>query len=835
MKRNNCICIILSVAMLLAASVQSEAAAKSKKKSKDKKDTAEQVEKAKETPYQKLFKDKKYSTEKGLFTIHLTEDKDIIFELPKNLLGKDMIVTSTVESTTDGGYAFAGFTSPKFLHVRFKTTDSLVLLTKVSPRKFITDESNVRKAVNENNIDVVLMSFPIEALSPDSTCVVFKPTEFFKTQYPELDLTDQHGGNSFGGILQTELTYDSQRSTLTGIKAFKDNVSVYGIEGYTTRMSFAGMSFDESDKISIATKRSIVLLPEKEMVPRYADPRIGVRTSLRTKFSGKEQGSSRIGYACRWNFDEGKELTFYIDTLFSEPMADAIRKGIEAWNDAFVAAGLGKRIRTAPYPSDSSFNSDDFMTSCVKFDVTTSNSVRSHSFIDPRSGEILSAEIYVPCDVLREIHGRMVIEIGNADPSVNTASHNIPIVYEGLQSIISGNVASCLGLSTNLSASYAVPVDSLRSASFTSNIGLACSITDNTPYNFIAKAGDKEKGVKLVNTVIGPYDKYAVRWLYGKIEGASTPEEELPYLDKMIKDSRKDPYCLYVRYQPAIRKDPRVCSFDLGNDPIKTAEIMKENFSSAIRNLDTWLPEADKNYSFMPYVNAAAIMGAISVYSALEKQIGGIYMNEAYEGDGMPSYGTVPYEEQSAAFKYLLESFEDMTWLDKTNAYKDVFFMRCPSGFLMTMIMPDIVGCIENTKLCSSVADGRPYTPSDAYKDVFDIIYRPVREGKTPSFGNIYIQYLMLSYTLDKSNVVMKGNSGKSLAGLVNDMKKMRYAPALPQVAFDISPEISHQMYKYLLDIRKTYERGIQITGDESSRNHYKYLVMAIDRALKID
>ncbi len=832
MKQKRIICIFLSLVLAAAVCINNEAAAKSRKKSGKE---ARKTEIPEETAYQKLFKGKKYSTEKGLFTVHFTEDRDIIFEMPKNLLGKDMIVTSTVESSSDGGNAIAGYTSPKLLHIRFIATDSLVLLTKVSPKKFLTEAENVRKAVDGNNIGAVMMSFPIETLSPDSTCIVFKATEFFKTQYNELDPVDPFGGNSFGGLLSTKLSAETQTSMLTGAKAFPDNVSVYGITGYSCSQSFAGMSSSDDDKISVASKRSIVLLPERTMKARYSDPRIGVRSTFFTKFSGEEQGSSRTGYACRWNLDEDKEITFYVDTLFPAQMAKAISDGIEIWNYAFAAAGMGKRIKARPYPKDSTFNSDDFHNSCVKYDISTSNTVREHSFTDPRSGEILKADIYVPFDILKDIHAQMIMEIGAADKSLKTGRHDIPVVYEGLQSIVSRNVASCLGLEPNLAASYAVPVDSLRSPSFTSSNGLAASITDVVPYNFIAKEGDKEKGVRLVNSVLGPYDKYAIRWLYGNIDGASSPEEELPFLDRMIKDSRKDPYCLYIRYQPNLRKDPRVQSSDLGNDHIRAAEAMKENFSSVIEELGNWLPQADPTYTFMPYVNAAAVTQTIYMYSSIGKTVGGIYMNESYEGDGLPSYETVPFDRQKAAFRYMLESFCDLSWLDRTTAYKDVFFMRCPSGFTATMIFSDMLTCIENTKLCSSVSDGKPYTMTDAYNDASDIVLKDARTGKTPDFYSLYLQYILLNYTLDKSNVVMPARKSMSLAETVKEMKRQNYAPVLPNIQFNVSPEISHQMYKCLLDIRKTYIRAIGIAKEESARNHYRYLVMAIDRALKID
>ena len=99
-----------------------------------KKDAAAQTDTVKkETTYDKLFKDRKSKTAEGLFKVHLLEDGTLIFELPKSLIGKDMLIGSSIMGTSDGGDGFAGYMSPEQMHVRFYATDSLVLLTKVSP------------------------------------------------------------------------------------------------------------------------------------------------------------------------------------------------------------------------------------------------------------------------------------------------------------------------------------------------------------------------------------------------------------------------------------------------------------------------------------------------------------------------------------------------------------------------------------------------------------------------------------------------------------------------------------------------------------------------------
>ena len=61
-----------------------------------------------DTPYQKLFKDKKVETAQSFLTARFTDKGDLYFELPKSMLGKDMLMPSSVEKTSDGGTAAYG-------------------------------------------------------------------------------------------------------------------------------------------------------------------------------------------------------------------------------------------------------------------------------------------------------------------------------------------------------------------------------------------------------------------------------------------------------------------------------------------------------------------------------------------------------------------------------------------------------------------------------------------------------------------------------------------------------------------------------------------------------
>ena len=60
-----------------------------------------------------------------------------------------------------------------------------------------------------------------------------------------------------------------------------------------------------------------------------------------------------------------------------------------------------------------------------------------------------------------------------------------------MRRVISHEIGHALGLPHNMAASYAYPVDSLRSGSFTQKNGIAATIMDYARYNYVAQPGDE--------------------------------------------------------------------------------------------------------------------------------------------------------------------------------------------------------------------------------------------------------------------------------------------------------------------------------------------------------
>ncbi len=123
--------ILLLAAMVVASSTTIDAQRKFPFFWKKKKAKTEQTTPAKkESEYDKLFK-KKHETAKGLITLHLLDGK-VYFELPVDLINKDMLIGSTVTSISDNGNAVVGSKPTDLLHVMFTPNKTHVQVRQVN-------------------------------------------------------------------------------------------------------------------------------------------------------------------------------------------------------------------------------------------------------------------------------------------------------------------------------------------------------------------------------------------------------------------------------------------------------------------------------------------------------------------------------------------------------------------------------------------------------------------------------------------------------------------------------------------------------------------------------
>jgi hypothetical protein len=220
-------------------------------------------------------------------------------------------------------------------------------------------------------------------------------------------------------------------------------------------------------------------------------------------------------------------------------------------------------------------------------------------------------------------------------------------------------VGHTLGLPHNWGSSVAYPVDSLRSKTFTDQMGTAPSIMDYARFNYVAQPGD---GVTNLMPGIGIYDKWAIEWGYTVLPGVQSPDEERAILNSRVVEHAGDPHYFYGRQGPRI--DPRSQNEDLGDDATRAGEYGIENLKVILDNLVAWTAEDAKDYEDLLEIYDQVATQWNRYVGHVAVNIGGMYENfKTYDQDG-PVYEMVPEERQREAMAWMQRQvFATQDWL----------------------------------------------------------------------------------------------------------------------------------------------------------------------------
>ncbi|WP_040371594.1 zinc-dependent metalloprotease [Butyricimonas synergistica] len=841
---------------------------------KKKKDQKEKTETKAKTEYDKLFATPDCQTEKGMITLHKKDGK-IYFEFPLALFEREMLLGSTIKETASNDEGLVGQKPHDPLHIYFTKGDSTVQLRYVFNYSITNaEDQNIQNAIDESNVGAIIENFDIKCWNNDKTAVVFDVTDFFVSDRYEIDPFDPYSASTYYGWMLRITKFKKERSFVGDIKAFDDNISINSHLSFTITMRALGMFEYQTDKpFTAEVTRSLVLLPEKPMRPRFSDPRIGVFYTGKMKYANDDHGVKVIYYANRWRlepkdtaaFKSGKlvepikPIVYYIDPEFPEMWKQSITQGIEDWNLAFEKIGFKNAVQVRPFPTDDpEFDPNNIKYSCVIYAPNMVENAMGPSWVDPRSGEILNASVYMNHNLVSLLYNWRMVQTAAVDPRVRTLNLPEDILSDAIRYVSRHEVGHTLGLMHNMAASNAFPTDSLRSASFTQKYGTTPSIMDYARFNYVAQPGDLEKGVKLTPPILGQYDYYAINWIYSPILEAKTAEEEIPVLDRWISEKAGDPIYRYGKQQIYMHYDPSAMEEDLGDDPIKSATYGIKNLKYVVANIDNWLDKDDKDYSFRDYFYYTTLNQLQLYLRHVDVLIGGIYLNERYVGDPRPSYQSVPKAKQKEAVQFLLKAQEDMAWLDNETYFKNISIVGSIANHMQVYTMANLINGTKRLALCADKSDD-PYTEKEYLQDIYDYVWKSTIKRRNLTEAEIVAQREFVNSMIAKSNVETGQQADRvSGWGIANQpsveewlaiqmYQKFGYRSPFGQpegqqpvasVGFQrmVDGHFSSMAptFYFFLEKCQTLLEQAKNTGDENTRSHYALMLQTIKKALTI-
>jgi hypothetical protein len=487
-------------------------------------------------------------TRDGLFKVHRVGPR-VLFEIPADQLGKDMLLVTEIAQTVLGsGYGGQAVSNGVY---RWERRGNRVDLRSISYEAMADTTRPEYLAVQSANVSPIIATFNVETFGPGEAPVV-DVTRLF-TQPP----TELGAGRRIQGNI------DASRSWVEKATPFPDNVNVYSTLTYVRQGNApaggqgggpggpGGNQQNANPTNTIVMSWSWHKLPEVPMMPRLCDNRVGYFSVRFTDFTDTGDRVRERCYITRYRLekkdpgaavsDPVEPIVYYLDRATPKQWIPYLKEAIESWQPAFEEAGFSNAIVAREAPDDPDWSPEDARYSVVRWLPSTTENASGPHVHDPRSGEILNAHIQFYQNVQNLQNSWYFTQASALDPRARKFPLPDSLMGKLLGYVLAHEVGHTLGFQHNMKASSAYPVDSLRSASFLREWGHTPTLMDYSRFNYVAQPEDNVP-LELLIPQIGPYDRWATKWGYAPVPGASSPEEERAILDEWAREQDTKPW-----------------------------------------------------------------------------------------------------------------------------------------------------------------------------------------------------------------------------------------------------------------------------------------------------
>ena len=487
-----------------------------------------------------------------------------------------------------------------------------------------------------------------------------------------------------------------QKTRFQEIRNYPENTDV--IVNYVYESKYpstrGGNAITDSRSVSILVQHSLIKMPDTNYRPRFDDTRVGFFTTQSNHMTSIDQVNYR-DFINRWrlnkkNPDEHlsepiKPITFWIENTTPIELRKIIKDGVESWNIAFEKAGFKNAIQVKVQPDTADWDAGDIRYNVLRWTSSPNPPWGGYgpSFINPRTGEILGADIMlewtyitnriVANDLFVETetykhdhnhyncHAAKFQQIENIFGISYIKSLNLSkeiedeLVRQSLKRLVLHEVGHTLGLSHNFKGSLLLSNDELNDKSIVYEKGVCSSVME---YPAINIAKDSANQGLFFDVKPGIYDIWAIEFGYSNYQ---TQEQEKESISKILSRSTEKELAFandaFDMRSPGKGTDPSAMIYDLSSDPVqhsidkidmilKIVENLKENYTA---NNDTY-EELYRSYRTLLF----------SYYQSLNiisRQVGGVKVDLAHtnQNSNKKPFESVDLKTQKKALNIIAE------------------------------------------------------------------------------------------------------------------------------------------------------------------------------------
>jgi hypothetical protein len=666
-------------------------------------------------PFADVIKDAK--RQDGLFTAWQKDDKVWLELKPEDFTQPFILSPKVKQGLGEGRFFFGGIMGEEVV-VEFRRVHNQVQLLAKNMEFTAAPGTPTARAVEA-------------AFSPSllaSTAVASQPHPERKTILVEanpLFVSDMLGlGMQLQRQYRQGYALDRGNSAITNLRVMPDLIVLESLNHYATAniavptpgatppgapVPTFPRSVPDARSLFLTVHYSLARLPAQPMRARKADSRVGYFTAGRADFTDDLARTPRERYVIRWRLEKKdpsaalsepvKPITFWLDRNIPVKYREPIRAGVLEWNKAFEKIGFKDAMRVEIQPDDADWDTLDYGRASIRW-MTNANPIFGAigpSHVDPRSGEILDADIGFeslssrnlralrsqilspqawPAEQrpdfgapsLRGMRGMAVCE--HADAMAEQLSYALEVleargeldpdspevekfIYGYLKDTTMHEVGHTLGLRHNFRSSRVYSDAQVSDPAFTANNAFVGSVMEYAPINLAAPGTPPERRPSAWNNTLGPYDYWAIEYGYKPIAS----EQEAAELARIAGRSAEPLLAYGTDEDNFLGVDPESLHFDLGSDVLAFARKRIAIARDLLDRTERRQLDPGQDYSVLRRVVSYALRDMGRSAAAVARQIGGVRTLRDHAGTGRDPLQPVPAAQQREALAVLTSGF----------------------------------------------------------------------------------------------------------------------------------------------------------------------------------
>ena len=792
-------------------------------------------------------KTKKCIKHNGLFNFYQEkENGNSYIEIDTSHIGKEFIHFCYVENGVSDAYAMKGsYRGSKIIKIN-KYYDKIEFT--IENTKFYFEPENPLERASKTNINTpIVVSEKIIAKNNENTSFLINADNIFLNEsLQQIKYTFNKSGGFKLGNLSKKTRYDK-------IRNYPENTDIvvnyyYENKNPTNRGSEA---VTDPRNVSIKVQHSLIQMPDDKYVPRKDDTRVGYFTTKTNNMTSLYRLNYR-DFINRWRLEKKnpeldksepvKPIVWWIENTTPYELRDVIKKGVEQWNLAFEDAGFINAVQVKIQPDTAEWDAGDIRYNVLRWSSSPNPPFSGYgpSFVNPRTGEILGADImlewtYITNRIFQDNLFHEKNNLSHHDDHQCFAAHyqsfenNLALNYleslnlseeikndflkQSLYRLVLHEVGHTLGLNHNFKGSTLLSTKELNNKNIVNKKGICNSVMEYPAINIAEKI--ENQGLYF-DIKPGLYDIWAIQ--YGYTDYLDSLSEKIGLNNILSRSTEKElafANDAFDMRRPGKGTDPDAMIYDLSSDQlnfsiqrIKLVERLLKNLKENYNSKNDTYDDLFRSYRTLVY----------SYFQSLEvvsRQVGGVKVDLSHisQNSTKKPFESVNKETQKQAMEiiseygfsnnaligndiipYLQRQRRGFTISEDPQVHERI--LRYQSRILDQLLHPNVLIRMTNSTLYGNEYDITEFM-IDLRKSIFD-------QDFNKSVSSIR-QYLQISYI----NRLIKIIDNKSKYDLISKSK-------------------AHYNLVWLKNNLNTD------VGNLSTKQHRNYLIYLIESAIEI-